>query len=69
MLSTLFDQDKVWERYTNRIGQEKYDLGRVNGIVEVAKNLLASGFSKEDVLKNTGLPQADIEKLATGVPL
>ena len=69
MLSTLFDQDKVWERYTNRIGQEKYDLGRVNGIVEVAKNFLNAGYSKEEVAKNTGLPMIDVERLATGVPL
>lgn len=36
---------------------------RKDGILMVAKNFLSSGFSKEDVAKNTGLSLNEIETI------
>lgn len=38
-----------------RIWQRVCQKGMADGIAKVAKNLLGSGFSKDDIAKNTGI--------------
>lgn len=73
ILSTLFDQEKVWERYINRIAQEQYELGFQKGLEEArmegvqrktARALLRMKFAHEQIAEITMLPLAEVETLA-----
>ena len=59
---------KIGRQEGERIGrQEGERIGRQEGIreekLEIAKNLLNMGYSKEEIIKATGITKEEIEKI------
>ncbi len=71
MLLTEFDEEKDWAiiaKGHEEIGFEKgiekgREEGREEGKKIIIKNMLSNGFTKETIIKSTGIAEEEYEKL------
>ena len=60
---TIYQQAKKNEDDNVSCLNQKFNEGKIEGKIEVAKNLLKAGVSVDLVAESTGLPKAEIEEL------
>ncbi|MFP3024862.1 MAG: transposase, partial [Wolbachia sp.] len=60
---TIYQQAKKNEDDNVSCLNQKFNEGKIEGKIEVAKNLLKAGVSVNLVAESTGLPKDEIEQL------
>ena len=67
MLLTEFDEEKDWAiiaKGHEEIGYEKgIEEGKKEGIKCILENMLSNGFTKETIIKSTGITEEDFDKI------
>ncbi|WP_231862789.1 hypothetical protein [Alicyclobacillus mali (ex Roth et al. 2021)] len=48
----------------SKLAEELYEEGRMEGHMEIIRNMLGKGMKIEDIAEMTGLPKQKIEELA-----
>lgn len=51
-------------RTVSKLAEELYEEGRMEGHMEIIRNMLGKGMKIEDIAEMTGLPKQKIEELA-----
>ncbi|MBP5468247.1 MAG: hypothetical protein J6Z11_03285, partial [Candidatus Riflebacteria bacterium] len=63
MLLTEFDEVKDWAIIAKGYKEIGYDEGLEEGKKGIIKNMLSNGFTKETIIKSTGITEEDFDKI------
>ena len=63
MLLTEFDDEREWKLIAEGFEEIGFEKGREEEKKSIIKNMLSNGFSKETIIKSTGITEEDFNKI------
>ena len=63
MLLTEFDEEREWKLIAEGFRELGFDEGVEEGKKGIIKNMLSNGFTKETIIKSTGITEEDFDKI------
>ena len=63
MLLTEFDEEREWKLIAEGFEEIGFEKGLEEGKKGIIKNMLSNGFTKETIIKSTGITEEDFDKI------